>query len=64
MKLMDNAKRGKIKNILSGGILDSEEPQQVGKAGQHLSQELQLKQHPPSAHRINSYNSTGRGLTE
>lgn len=62
--MVDNAKLGKVKNILSGGMLDSDGPQQAGKAGQHLSQELQLKQHPTSAHRINPYNSIGRGLTE
>lgn len=61
---MDNAQLGKVKNILSGGISDSEGPRQVGKAGQYLSQELQLKQHPTSAHSINSYDSTGIGLTE
>lgn len=45
-------------------MLDSERPQQVGKADQHLSQGLQLKQYPTSAHKINPYNSTDRGLTE
>lgn len=46
--MVENAKLGKVKNILRCGMLDSEGPQQVGKAGQCLSQERQLKQHPTS----------------